>query len=105
MRFSCGSDCSVEIIFRVNPTRALRIEPLNITTINPASTLPRLSLVNTAHFKQVGPWGRRLRLAFDCYLQGDMLAALALYAQVMRNCVKDPLALYAQVMSNYVKDT
>lgn len=31
---------------------------------------------------QVGPWGRRIRSAFDCYLQGDPLCALALYAQV-----------------------
>eukprot|EP00903_Cladosiphon_okamuranus_P018770 g17268.t3 len=44
---------------------------------NPTAVAKYLSMV-----AQVGPWGKRLRLAFDCYLQGDMLSALALYAQV-----------------------
>ncbi|CAM9568879.1 unnamed protein product [Scytosiphon promiscuus] len=43
---------------------------------------PALSAKYLTQVAQVGPWGRRLRQAFDCYIQGDILSALALYAQV-----------------------
>ncbi|CAM9979157.1 unnamed protein product [Ascophyllum nodosum] len=29
----------------------------------------------------MGPWAKRLRAGFDCYLQGDVLCALALYSE------------------------
>ncbi|CAM9350301.1 unnamed protein product [Ectocarpus fasciculatus] len=43
---------------------------------------PALAAKYLAVVAQAGPWGRRLRLAFDCYLQGDMLSALAMYSEV-----------------------
>ncbi|CAM9541042.1 unnamed protein product, partial [Hapterophycus canaliculatus] len=43
---------------------------------------PALAAEYLTQVAKVGPWGRRLRQAFDCYIEGDMLSALALYAQV-----------------------
>ena len=51
------------------------ISYLELVCNDSAELLPRVS-------KQVGPWGKRLRLAFDNYIQGDMLTAFAFYAQV-----------------------
>lgn len=55
-----------------------RIRP--ILTPDRLSTCCTISLIPWG--QQVGPWGRGLRAAFDCYLHDDVLCALALYAQV-----------------------